>query len=68
MTDWTARELDVDFSFLGSGSYKITIYQDGINADRNGNDFKVVKKTVAKNDKMKIKMAPGGGWVAVIEK
>ncbi|MGK9476212.1 glycoside hydrolase family 97 protein [Melioribacter sp. OK-6-Me] len=68
MTDWSARTLKLDFSFLEDNrEYKITIYQDGINADRNGNDYKVVKSTVRKGDKIEINMATGGGWVAIIE-
>jgi alpha-glucosidase len=65
MTDWTARELTLDFSFLEAGkTYKADIYQDGINADRNGNHYKKVTRTVTKNDKITVKLAPGGGWAA----
>ena len=64
MTNWTARELEVDFSFLDAGNYNIEIYQDGINADRNAMDYKKVVRTVAKNEKLNIHLAPGGGWIA----
>jgi alpha-glucosidase len=67
MTDWTAREMIIDFTFLGEGEYKITMYQDGINADRNGNDYKILKGKITRKDKHKIKLAPGGGFTAVIE-
>jgi alpha-glucosidase len=63
MTNWTARELEVDFSFLDAGNYTIEIYQDGINADRNAMDYKKVVRTVTKNEKLNIHLAPGGGWV-----
>src|SRR5580704_6833359 len=33
MTDWTARELEVDFSFLPEGNFSLDAYQDGVNAD-----------------------------------
>jgi len=66
MTDWTGRELTVDFSFLSSGRHRIEIYKDGINADRYGNDYKRERAKVTTSDKMKIKLAPGGGWVAII--
>lgn len=68
MTDWTARDIVIDFSFLGEGDYNITIWQDGINADRNGNDVKILKGSITKKDRHKIKLAPGGGCVAIIEK
>ena len=41
-------------------------YQDGINADRYGSDYKRVKSQVDKATKLKIKLAPGGGWAARI--
>jgi alpha-glucosidase len=68
MTDWTKREMTVDFSFLDEGSYKIEIYQDGINADRYGNDYKKVVRNISKSDKLNIELAPGGGWAARIHK
>jgi alpha-glucosidase len=68
MTNWTPRDLTIDFSFLPDGDYKITIWQDGINADRNANDFKLLSQIVNKNSKLNIHLAPGGGWVAVLSK
>lgn len=68
MTDWSAREMVINFSFLDEGEYKITIWQDGINADRNGNDVKQLNGKITKRDRHKIKLAPGGGFVAVLEK
>jgi len=67
MTDWTPRDLTLDFSFLEAGkSYTAVIYQDGINADRNANDYKKVTRTVSKGDKVTVKLAPGGGWACRI--
>ncbi|MEN7550828.1 glycoside hydrolase family 97 protein [Rapidithrix thailandica] len=69
MTNWTARDLEVDFSFLPEGeTYQMDIYQDGINADRNAQDYKKTRKTVTKNSKLNIHLAPGGGWVARLRK
>lgn len=68
MTNWTARDLTIDFSFLPQGEYKINIWQDGMNADRNANDFKMLYETVNNQAKMNIHLAPGGGWAAIIEK
>ena len=66
MTDWTERELEVDFSFLPEGSFSLEAFQDGVNADRQAGDYKSVKMPVNKTTKMRIKLAPGGGWVARI--
>jgi alpha-glucosidase len=68
MTDWTARSLNVDLSFLGEGNYEIEIMQDGINADMSCNDYKRVVKQVTKADKLKIDLAKGGGWAAICRK
>lgn len=66
LTNWTGREITLDFSFLGEGAYEAEIFQDGVNADRNATDYKKVTKKVSKSDKINIRMAPGGGWAARI--
>jgi alpha-glucosidase len=66
MTSWTPRDLPLDLSFLGEGNHEMILYQDGINADRNGSDFRMITRTVTKADKLDLKLAPGGGWAAII--
>ena len=66
MTDWTPRDLVVDFSFLPEGAFSLDAYSDGINADRNASDYKREKIQVTKSTKLKIHLAPGGGWAARI--
>ena len=66
MTDWTSRELEIDFSFLPAGNLWMEAYQDGVNADRYGSDYKLVKSQVNKGTKLRIQLAPGGGWAARI--
>ena len=68
MSNWTPRELTLDFSFLGEGNFQAVVFKDGMNADRDATDYKreVIKVTSA--DKVRIQLAPGGGWVARIEK
>src|SRR5258708_27878542 len=34
MTDWTARELEIDFSFLPAGDFHIESYHGGVHAER----------------------------------
>jgi alpha-glucosidase len=68
MTDWTPRELEIDFSFLPDGNFQMESFEDGVNADRMGSDYKMTKTQVNKTTKLKIKMAPGGGWAARIVK
>jgi len=66
MTDWTARELEIDLSFLPAGNYQMKAFQDGVNAERLGSDYKKVVTVVNKSTKLKISLAGGGGWAARI--
>jgi alpha-glucosidase len=68
MTNWDAREITVDLSFLGAGNYKATIFEDGVNADRDGTDYTRKVITVTASDKLTVKLASGGGWAARFEK
>lgn len=64
MTSWEAREIEIDFSFLKDGKFKAEIFKDGINADRNANDYKREVVEITSYTRMKVSMAPGGGWAA----
>lgn len=66
MNDWTARNVDIDFSFLPDGKFTMDAYQDGMNADRNASDYKKIVMQVDKSTKLQLPLASGGGWVARI--
>ncbi|MEO6632515.1 MAG: glycoside hydrolase family 97 protein [Mucilaginibacter sp.] len=68
MTNWNARDLTVDLSFLGEGNYKAVIFEDGINAGKDATDYTTKTITVTAKDKLNIKMASGGGWASRFEK
>jgi alpha-glucosidase len=67
MTDGTPRELEFDMTALGNDFKTITIWQDGVNADKNPMDMKVSSSNVDMKKPVKVTLAPGGGWVAIIE-
>lgn len=66
MTDWTPRVFTINLNFLPEGKYKIVIWKDGINADRNAKDFKMETKEVDNTSSLTIQMVQGGGYVARI--
>jgi len=66
MSNWTARDISIDLSFLKNGNYVAEIFKDGMNADRDATDYVKETITVSGNDKLQIHLAPGGGWVARI--
>ncbi len=68
MTNWTERDIEIDLSFLPEGKYKMEIMQDGVNADKQARDYKMVTTTVTSAQKVKIHLAQGGGWTAICTK
>jgi len=68
MTDWTARDMNVDLNFLPEGTYTVETYKDGLNADKSAVDFKYEKKQLTNKDQIKLHMAPGGGFALRIVK
>jgi alpha-glucosidase len=68
MTDWTPRDLEVDFSFLPDGNFTLESYRDGVNADRNATDYKKSTQQITRTTKLKIHLAPGGGFAARVHR
>ena len=68
MTNWDARDLIVDFSFLEPEKYKAIIFRDGMNADRDATDYVREEKEISSGDKLAIHLASGGGWAVRLEK
>ncbi len=65
MTNEGAREFTLDFSFLDKVKYTVDIFKDGINADRFAEDYNRIRRQLFATDTLNIKLAPGGGWVAI---
>jgi alpha-glucosidase len=68
ITNWDARNVTLDFPFLGEGTYQATVFKDGVNADRDATDYKKEVVKISSADKLTIQLSPGGGWAARIEK
>jgi len=68
MSNWDARDLNIDLAFLGDGNYKAIVFEDGVNADKDATDYKHTVINVTAKDKLSVKLAPGGGWAARFEK
>ena len=58
--------MEVDLSFLPPGAFRVESFQDGVNADRFAGDYKRVEGNVRRTDRLRIKLAGGGGWAARI--
>ena len=68
MNDWTPREFSIVPVFLNEGSYRIETASDGINSARNLQDYMIDRSETTNRDTLKIKLAPGGGFIARIIK
>ncbi len=66
ITDWNARDLSVDLSFLGEGDYAMTIFRDGANAHRKGTDYRLEKISGSAAEPFSMHLAPGGGFAMKI--
>lgn len=68
MTNWSERELQVDFSFLNNEKYyNAILFRDGVNADKQGSDYRVDTVMVNIGTQLTIQMASGGGFVIRLE-
>ena len=43
------------------------VFADGVNADRIARDYRTETREVTRDDTVALRMAPGGGWAAVLE-
>lgn len=62
MTDWSPRDITLDFSFLGEGKYVVTLFRDGVNADKQAEDYVKETFTVTSSSRKFIHMSSGGGF------
>jgi alpha-glucosidase len=63
ITNSSARDINIDLSFLSKENYVAAICKDGINANRNAMDYVIEEKTLTANDSIPIHIAPGGGFL-----
>jgi alpha-glucosidase len=61
MTNWTARDITLDFSFLPKGKWKAVLYQDGTEADVDAQAYEVTTRLVDQTSKINMRLAQGGG-------
>lgn len=65
-TDWTPRDFTLDFSFLPEGNFTLDLVRDGINADIRAIDYKMESLKITRDTRLKVHLAPGGGWIGKI--
>lgn len=68
LTNWDARTLQLDLSFLGEGNWQAEVFKDGKNANRIASDYKKECIDIPADRQLTISMAQGGGYVMKITK
>ncbi len=66
MTGWQPRTTSLDLSFLEGGAYTMISFEDGVNAARAGSDYMRRESQVTAQDRLTVRLAPGGGWAAIL--
>ena len=63
LTNSKSRSIEISFDFLPAGKeFKLTSFEDGINADRQAMDYKMKTQTVNSTTKITINLERNGGW------
>ena len=68
MNAWQPKDFSLALDFLDEGVYEVESAADGINAEKNPQDYKLEKRQLTAKDKLTVRLAPGGGFVARIYK
>lgn len=65
--DWHEHHFQLDLSFMGRGTKKVTVAKDGVNANRLPSDYIFEQRTINLQQPFAIAMKKGGGFLMKIE-
>lgn len=66
MNGWNEKDIVLDLSVLKGLGSSASILCDGVNASRNGRDYKLEEKKIDPSGKLNVHLAPAGGWTAIV--
>jgi alpha-glucosidase len=66
LNNWEARDITINISRLKTGGKTATVFEDGINADKDATDYRCRQLNIDK-DLLSLHLAPGGGYTARIK-
>ena len=66
ITNWNAFSKDIKLDFLGNGKFTMDLLEDGINANKMAEDYKITRQQADAHTVIPVKMAQGGGFTAIL--
>lgn len=68
MTNWDERDVQLDFSFFPEGmSYTAVLFKDGVNANKQAEDYRKETIRIDKDSRLTLHLASGGGFAMKLE-
>ena len=64
ITNWEKRDIEIPTAFLGSGEWKVELFEDASDSDKNAENYIKREFSVKADEKIKMRLAPGGGLAA----
>jgi len=69
LTNWEERDIRLNLDFLkDDATYQVEILKDGINANKQAEDYKFERKVVTRDSVLTIHLARGGGFAVKMKK
>jgi alpha-glucosidase len=67
VTNWTGRTIQIPLTFLRNGNFQVTLFTDGKNASRIGDDYVCEIQMMHAGERIAITMAAGGGFALTLK-
>jgi alpha-glucosidase len=64
ITNWDEREMEIPTAFLGSGNWEVEAFEDAEDSNVDAENFVCRKYKIKAGDKIKVRLARGGGFAA----
>ena len=68
ITTAEARDCTLDTSFLGDGEWRMTEFSDASDSDKFPERWARHERKIRSGEKLRVRLAPGGGWTAKFSK
>lgn len=68
IANWTPRTIELPIDFLEAGEFDARFWTDGSLDDSRPNEIRERRQTVDANRRLRIELASGGGFVAILKR